>query len=85
MAVPKKRTSKAKQKISRIDKKIESYYSRIRLVADRRFSSKEKLNKLREEIDRDFSTLQFYKGLIIQQKLQKALIKAKIKGKKKKR
>lgn len=77
MAVPKKRTSKAKKKISRIDKKIESYYSRIRLVADRRFSNKEKLNKLQEEIDREFSTLQFYKGLIIHQKLKKALIKAK--------
>jgi|TARA_B110000259_G_scaffold143342_1_gene161487 flagellar biosynthesis chaperone FliJ len=75
MSVSKKRTSKAKQKISKCNKKISSYYSRLRLISDRRFYNQKKFRKLQDEIDRDFLSMHFYKNLVIKQELKKGFIK----------
>ena len=53
MAVPKKRASKAKKSISKCNKKISSYYSRLRLISDRRFDNQKKLRKLQDEKERE--------------------------------
>ena len=75
MSVPKKRTSKAKKSISKCNKKISSYYSRLRLISDRRFYNQKKFRKLQDEIDRDFLSMHFYKNLVIKQELKKGFIK----------
>ena len=75
MAVPKKRTSKAKKSISKCNKKISSYYSRLRLISDRRFDNQKKFRKLQDEIDLDFLSMHFYKNLVIKQELKKGFIK----------